>query len=336
LLNSKPCRRGMKDIRWIPIALSFLLATGGTALAWGQEGHAAIAALASELISPKTRTKIQDLLATGGDKDLVSVASWADAVLIAAHDEGPLHGNEEAMAFNRKFPKSGMWHFVNLPLGATSYQQVTRFDAPDNIVHAIARCIEVLEAPSPRPEDFTKLQALRLLVHFVGDIHQPLHCGTGFYTFSESGSPQLDIEPESAFGKPNDRGGNLLYYGANAIQQLHALWDKVLVEELGDSFDYRVLTEFLRKFYLPKEIGRTPGDYHEWGKLWAIDSVRVAALAYRDISFGIAVFGADGSLSRIEISLPPGYHESNKKRAAFQLAKAGVHLAQLLDSIDWQ
>jgi hypothetical protein len=229
-----------------------------------------------------------------------------------------------------------MWHFVNLPLGATSFQQVTRFDAPDNIVHAIARCIEVLEAPSPRPEDFTKLQALRLLVHFVGDIHQPLHCGTGFYTFSESGSPQLDIEPERAFGKPNDRGGNLLYYGANAIQQLHALWDKVLVEEVGDSFDYRVLTEFLRKFYLPKEIGRTPGDYHEWGKLWAIDSVRVAALAYRGISFGIADFDADGSLSRIEISLPPGYHESNKSRAAFQLAKAGVHLAQLLDSIDWQ
>ena len=327
---------GMKDIRWIPIALSFLLATGGTALAWAQEGHAAVAALAAELISPKTRTKIQDLLATGGDKDLVSVASWADAVLMAAHDEGPLHGDEEAMAFNRKFPKSGMWHFVNLPLGATSYQQITRFDAPDNIVHAISRCIEVLEAPSSTPEDLTKLQALRLLVHFVGDIHQPLHCGTGFYTFSESGSPQLDIEPESAFGKANDRGGNLLYYGANAIQQLHALWDKILVEEVSDSFDYRVLTEFLRKFYLPKEFGRTPGDYHEWAKLWAIDSVRIAALAYRGISFGNVEFGADGGLYRIEISLQPGYQESNKARAALQLAKAGVHLAQLLDSINWQ
>jgi len=105
---------------------------------------------------------------------------------------------------------------------------------------------------------------------------------------------------------------------------------------VSDSFDYRVLTEFLRKFYLPKEIGRTPGDYHEWAKLWAIDSVQIAALAYRGISFGIVEFGADGSLSRIEISLQPGYHESNRPRAALQLAKAGVHLAQLLDSIDWQ
>jgi hypothetical protein len=326
----------MHDIRWISIVISLFLVCDENTFAWGQEGHAAVAALAAELISPKARTKVQGLLATGGDKDLVSVASWADAVLIAAHDGGPLHGNEEAMAFNRKFPKSGMWHFVNLPLGATSYQQITRFDGTDNIVHAISRCIEVLEASSPRPEDFTKLQALRLLVHFVGDIHQPLHCGTGFYSFSESSTPQLDIEPESAFGKPNDRGGNLLYYGTNAIQQLHALWDKVLVEEVDDSFDYRVLTEFLKKSYLPKEIGRTPGDYHEWARFWAIDSVRIAALAYRGISFGIAEFGADGSLSRIEISLQPGYHESNKARAALQLAKAGVHLAQLLDSIDWQ
>jgi len=326
----------MKDIRWIAIALSLFLVSSGRAFAWAQEGHAAIAALAEELISPKTRTNIQDLLATGGDKDLVSIASWADAVLIAGHDEGPLHGSEEAIAFNQKFPKSGMWHYVNFPLGTTSYEQVRQFDNPDNVVHAISRCIEVLEAPSPRPEDFTKVQALRLLVHFVGDIHQPLHCGTGFYTFSESGSPQLDIEPESAFGKPNDRGGNLLFYGANAIQQLHALWDKILVEEVDDSFDYRVLTEFLKKFCLPKEIGRTPGDYHEWAKLWAIDSVRMAALAYRGINFGIAAFDADGHLSRIEISLAPGYHESNKARAALQLAKAGVHLAQLLDSIEWR
>src|SRR6516225_10714895 len=156
----------MHDIRRISIVISLFLVCDENTFAWAQEGHAAVAALAAELISPKTRTKIQDLLATGGDKDLVSVACWADAVLIAAHDEGPLHGNEEAMAFNRKFPKSAMWHFVNLPLGATSYQHVSRFDAPDNIVHAISRCIEVLEALSSTPEDLTKLQALRLLVHF--------------------------------------------------------------------------------------------------------------------------------------------------------------------------
>ena len=78
------------------------------------------------------------------------------------------------------------------------------------------------------------------------------------------------------------------------------------------------------------------GEYHEWAKSWAIDSVRIAALAYRGINFGTADLADDGHLLRIEISLPPGYQEINKARAALQLARAGVHLAQLLDSVNWQ
>jgi hypothetical protein len=76
------------------------------------------------------------------------------------------------------------------------------------------------------------VEALRLLVHFVGDIHQPLHCGTGFYQFSDGGVVQLITDPQAADGKPNDRGGNLLFYGQEATDQLHALWDRVLVEEV--------------------------------------------------------------------------------------------------------
>src|SRR6516164_2658912 len=237
----------MKDIRWIPIALLLFLVSSENALAWAQEGHAAIAALAENLISPKTRTKVQELLNQGGDKDLVSVASWADLVLIAAHDAGPLRGNQEVLAFNQKFPNSGMWHFVNLPLGTISYEQAVQFERQDDVVHAISRCVDVLESPLTRPEDFTKVQALRLLVHFVGDIHQPLHCGTGFYTFPEPTTSHLIIDPAEAYGKPNDRGGNLLHYGPNATEQLHALWDRVLVEKVDNSLDYKVLTDFLTK-----------------------------------------------------------------------------------------
>jgi hypothetical protein len=74
----------------------------------------------------------------------------------------------------------------------------------------------VLESPTAQPEEFTKVQALRLLVHFVADIHQPLHCGTGYYSLDGSGAAQLITSPTQAFGKPNDRGGNLLFFGANA------------------------------------------------------------------------------------------------------------------------
>jgi hypothetical protein len=326
----------MTKLAWIPVGFAICVLCSEKALPWAQEGHAAVAAIAENLISPATQTKVQALLAEGGDKDLISIASWADQVIIAAHDEGPLRGNMEAIEFNQKFPKSGMWHFVNLPLGATSYEQVRNFITPDDVIQAISRCIRVLESPSPEPEIFTKVQALRLLVHLVGDIHQPLHCGTGFYSFSETSIPQLITAPAEAFHKPNDRGGNLLFYGPNATDQLHALWDRVLVAKIDDSIDYRVLAAFLAKSYIPKEMVRTSGDYHHWAEVWAIESVQIAALAYRGLKFGMPDFDAGQHLVRIQITLPANYLETNKGYAAQQLARAGVRLAQLLDSVKWQ
>jgi S1/P1 nuclease len=326
----------MMRIALITAGLAIFALCSEKVFAWAQEGHAAVAAIAQNLISPTTQTKVQELLAKGGDKDLISIASWADLVIIAAHDAGPLRGNQEAMEFNQKFPKSAMWHFVNLPLGATSYEQVRNFTTPDDVIHAISRCIDVLESPTPDPGAFTKVQALRLLVHFVGDIHQPLHCGIGFYSFSETSPPQLITTPADAVDKPSDRGGNLLFYGPNATEQLHALWDRVLVEGVDESPDYSVLAAFLAKSYVPKEIVKTPGDYHNWAEIWAIESVQVAAIVYQGIRFETAEFDAGQHLARIDITLPTNYLERNKGYAAQQLARAGVRLAQLLDSIRWQ
>ena len=325
----------MTKIAWILAGLASFVLASEKALAWTQEGHAVVAAIAEKLLSPSTEEEVQKLLAEGGDKDLVSVASWADQVIIASHDEGPLRGNQEAMEFNQKFPKSWMWHFVNLPLGATSYEQVRRFLTPDDIIQAISRCIQVLESPTPEPETFTRVQALRLLVHFVGDIHQPLHCGTGFYSFTDKSVPDLITDPAEAIDKPSDRGGNLLFYGSNATEQLHALWDRILVENIDNSIDYRVLADFLAKSYLPREMVKTAGDYHHWAEVWAIESVRIAALAYRGISFKTVELDTNQHIVRINIDLPTNYLDSNKGFAAQQLARAGVRLAQLLESIKW-
>jgi hypothetical protein len=325
----------MKELVWFLTGFIICVLCGDKTLAWGREGHAAVAEIAEHLISPTTQAKVQELLAKGGNTDLVSVALWADYVIIAAHDAGPLRGNPEAMEFNQRFPKSGMWHYVDLPLGATAYDQVRGFGKSDDVIHAISRCIQVLESPTPEPETFSKVQALRLLVHFVGDIHQPLHCGTGFYDITGAGALQLITAPAEASGKPNDRGGNLLFYGSNATEQLHALWDRVLVEKVDNSIDYKVLADFLTKSYIPKEMAKTPGDYHDWAETWAIESVRFAALAYRGIVFGRPDFDSDRNLERINVTLPANYLETNRAYAAEQLARAGVRLAQLLDSLRW-
>lgn len=80
----------MKDLISISIGFAICGLFCDKALAWAREGHEAVAMIAEQLVSPATQAKVQDLLAKGGDRDLVSIASWADEVILAAHNEGPL------------------------------------------------------------------------------------------------------------------------------------------------------------------------------------------------------------------------------------------------------
>jgi hypothetical protein len=216
-----------------------------------------------------------------------------------------------------------------------SSEEAREFTSADDIVHAIARCIQVLESPLADAHEFTKVQALRLLVHFVADVHQPLHCGTGFYRTDGTDTAELITYPGEAFGKPSDRGGNLLFYGTNPTEQLHALWDTVIVEKIDDTADYQALADFLLQNERAQEIAMTSGDYHDWALAWAVESVRIATLAYLAIAFEKAHFNPDKQLIRINIRLPINYLEANQTYTRLQLTKAGVRLAQLLDSIKW-
>jgi hypothetical protein len=218
-----------------------------------------------------------------------------------------------------------------LPLGAQDYREVVAFTSVNDVVHAIKRCLAVLEMTEAGPDDFTKPQALRLLVHFVGDIHQPLHCGTGFYDLSDLNHPVLITDPRLCIGKPNDRGGNDLFFGPESSQELHALWDDGLVFAIRNSADYRPLADFLESI---QSEGSTTGDYHTWAEQWAIDSVEQARKAYRNIKLDSARI--DGQRLRITVQLPTAYLDDNRAVAAAQLAKAGMHLAQLLNSIVWR
>jgi S1/P1 Nuclease len=318
------------------LGLALVLLWSEKGFAWARQGHEVVAMIAERRISPDTRAKVNQLLAEGGDKTLVSVACWADDVVLAARGEGPLTENAEAQAFNGRFANSKTWHFINLPLGTMSFEEVRNFASSTDVVDAISRCIEVLESPAAPPQELTKVQALRLLVHFVADLHQPLHCGTGYYSLETPGVAQLVTYPGEAFGKPNDRGGNLLFYGTDPTEQLHAFWDAVIGEAVGKTTDPQAVADFLLQDGTSKEVARTAGDYHEWAQAWAVESVHVAALAYLAIVFEKAEFDANKSFLRINIKLPANYLEANKQYAADRLRKAGIRLAQLLDSIKWQ
>jgi hypothetical protein len=327
--------RRVRKMRALMLIFVLILLTFGSVqllFGWGAEGHRAIATLAQELISPETQVKVQELLGESGDRDMASASTWADEVRGNAHLDRPRP--KDAEAFNRQFPGNASWHFINLPLGAGSSAEAEPFvQGKNDVIHAIERCLAVLEARESVPGELSRSQALRLLVHLVGDIHQPLHCGTGFYRVSDTEPPVLVTNPEEAFALPNDRGGNDLFYGPK--EELHALWDIGLVARIADTFDFRSLEIFLKQEYLHHSWPATPGDYHCWPETWALESVKVASSAYAGIRFNsIETMGEPTSLW-ISITLPADYEEKNTAVATQQLIKAGVRLAQLLDRLQW-
>ena len=325
-------RRVESHMRRLILILFFTFGCVELLFGWGAEGHRTIGILAQELISPETQVKVQQLLNECGEKDLAGASTWADEVRENARLDR--NGPPDAEAFNRQFPNNTSWHFVDLPLGTCSFAEAEQFiHGKDDVVHAIERCVTVLEARESVPGELTRTEALRLLIHFVGDIHQPLHCGTGFYRLSDTEPPVLVTNPEEAFGLPNDRGGNDLFYGPK--EELHALWDSGLVEEIADTYDFRSLAALLRQKYLRRSWPATSGDYHRWAETWALESVKLANSAYAGIRFNSVETMNDPNSLWISITLPVDYEQKNTAVAAQQLVKAAVRLAQLLDRLRW-
>jgi hypothetical protein len=171
-------------------------------LAWGAQGHQVIAGLATEQLTPQARQQVERLLALEPGATLVSVSTWADEV---------------------RNPATAAWHYVNFPRDSCTYEM--NRDCPDGrcVVGAIEAQTAVLKSNAP---DEKRLNALKYLVHLVGDVHQPLHAG------------YLD-----------DKGGNtyqlqVLMRGTN----LHALWDSGMIRQLeedGPAMTQRLLSKSL-------------------------------------------------------------------------------------------
>lgn len=173
-----------------------LLACAGlpeTARAWGREGHRVIGHLAEARLSPAARAEVDRLLAGEPEPSLAGVSAWADEV--------------------RDLPEwrhTASWHWVNLPRETPCHFEAERDCAPRQcIVGAIREQLALLadrgQAPARRTE------ALKFVVHFVGDVHQPFHAGFA-----------------------DDRGGNLAQVQwQRRGWNLHAVWDSALVRHAG-------------------------------------------------------------------------------------------------------
>lgn len=194
-----------------------------SAFAWGATGHQVIGALAEKQLTANARVQVQTLLALESGSTLASISTWAD---------------------ERKNSTTARWHFMNFPRTSCNYDQARDCPDGDCLVGAIDRQLNILKADVT---DLQRLQALKYLVHFIGDLHQPLHLG------------YLD-----------DRGGN--QYQIQAYKRgsnLHALWDSGLIKFVSD--DTKVWVDRLFTRPLPARVN-------------LIDPVRVAEESCRVVA----------------------------------------------------
>jgi len=140
----------MKTI-WLAILLG--IASCGAASAWGPEGHSIVAEIAQPRLTARAAALIAGLL---DGRSLASVASWGDDV-------------------REQRKGTSAWHFVDIPIAESAYdgaRECKLTEQGDCIVAELDRLKVELRCAESRIE---KIEALKFAVHFVGDIHQPLH-----------------------------------------------------------------------------------------------------------------------------------------------------------------
>jgi S1/P1 Nuclease len=153
-----------------PMAMAVLLLVVLTesAWAWGSDGHAIVAEVAQRRLTPGAAKMVDRLLGRG--HSLASVASWADDV-------------------RDKRPNTKQWHFVDIPVDDTRYDPKTECapsDQGDCIIAELVRLKQDLRCGSSARR---RQEALKFTVHFVGDIHQPLHT-----VAEEVGGNKIDVQ----------------------------------------------------------------------------------------------------------------------------------------------
>jgi S1/P1 Nuclease len=264
-----------------PLLLGLTIATPATA--WGPEGHKIVAAVAEQRLTPSARAAVKELLK---GHPLASISSWADQV-------------------KRTRPETYNWHFVDIPLESAAYdEQRDCQPSPrgDCVVAAIHRSVEVLrDHQATGPE---RVQALMFLVHFVGDVHQPLHSTDG----------------KTATGAP-DRGGNLIavdFYDSQT--NLHRIWDTNIIEHSGSN-----QSELIDELSVLAETFPAETFTSASASAWATESHQQARMhTYPDLPDDFATTPPE---------LGDVYEDAELPTVKKQLALAGYHLALVLNAV---
>lgn len=202
----------------------FILLNQSLVFGWGSTGHRVTGEIAEKSLPLKARQQISKILR---GQSLAEVSTWADEI-----------------RSDSRYQFSIPWHFVEIPIG-TKYDPKNASPKGD-LIAQIQIMLEILKGKRPplKINDMTiaKPEALKFLVHFVGDLHQPFHVGNG-----------------------RDRGAHtcqVKWFGQNELRgkpwNLHSVWDEGIIDSL--QLSYTELTQFiLNKKLTPQEQKRIQG-----------------------------------------------------------------------------
>ncbi|MGO7860195.1 S1/P1 nuclease [Rhizobium ruizarguesonis] len=303
------------------IATVFALSFPFTALAWWDEGHMQVAAVAYERLSPETREKADALIRLNPEYEnwvagvperlrsqyaFVRAAVWADDIksqIVGYTDEGDTTNSPTAgrnIGYVDSF-KHTYWHFKDIPYFVEGMTEAET--DPVNLETQIVTLTKGLSTSSGLP-DSVRSYDLVWLLHLVGDAHQPLHATALF----------------SKALKKGDQGGNFIEVTPANGQtvKLHAYWDGIFG---GYSTPYGAIKDGLldKTIKLPEpDPARAaisdPAVWLQEGRQKAIDSVYVSPVGF----------------DKGPYELDRSYETNARKVAREQAAVAAARLANLI------
>ena len=243
------------------------------AFGWGPQGHSLIARLAAAHLTPEAAARVAEILGPGNT--LASISSWADRI-------------------RRDRAATAPWHYIDIPIDQPHLDMARDCPKGDCVLAKIEDFKKAVVDPEATAEQ--RKEALMFLVHFVGDMHQPLHCSDN-----------------------RDKGGNgvrLDFFGRSS--NLHSVWDSGLLGRIGQ--EDALFTQFSKD--LTERLAK------KWGKgtvgEWAEQSHKVA----QKVVYGKLPKAPAGG----QVTVDAAYERLADRVIKDQIEKAGARLATVLNA----
>jgi len=287
------------------------------AAAWNGTGHRIVAAIAYEKLTPKVRTRVDDLMRKHPDyaaiftKDapadpaararaaFLMAANWPD--MIRAGDPRFYDETRKDAAPAPLLPgfpdmaRHAGWHFIDVPY--TPYGAAGEPPAKPNALTELQRLLREIKSP---PSEQQIVYDLPWLEHLVGDVHQPLHCTSRF----------LRSQPKG------DAGGNFVFVAPG--RTLHSVWDDAPGPDSSDDYVAR---------YAAKATAAHPERHSaENPREWVEESFKLDRT-------DVYTFGPEAGSREHPITLPNGYVENAARISEQRIAAAGYRLAEVLNDL---